>query len=103
MTESVAGSMNGMRFFLPTCCLELLLEVDDRLEGAVAEQDGLGHHVLGQEVGAGLDHHDRVAGARDDQVEIGLLELRVRGVDHELAADASDADGSRWGPGTGSR
>ena len=67
-----------MRFGLPTALAELLLEVDDRLERAVAEQDGLGHHVLGQELGAGLDHHDRVAGAGDDQVELRLLELRCR-------------------------
>ena len=58
--------------------LELLLEVDDRLQGAMAEQDGLGHDVLGQEVRAGLDHHDRVARAGDDQVELGFLELRCR-------------------------
>ena len=55
--------------------LDLLLEVDDRLERAVPEQDGLGHDVFGQEVGAGLDHHDRVARAGDDQVELRLLEL----------------------------
>ena len=41
-----------------------------RLERAMPEQDGLGHDVLGQELGAGLDHHDRVAGAGDDQVEL---------------------------------
>ena len=58
------------------------------------EQDGLGHHVLGQEVGAGLDHHDRVAGAGDDQVEIGLAELAVGRVDDELAADPADAHGA---------
>ena len=58
--------------------LELLLEVDERLEGAMAEQDRLGHDVLGQEVGAGLDHHDRVARAGDDQVELGVLELASR-------------------------
>ena len=72
--------------------LELLLDVDEGLEGAVAEQDRLGHDGLGQELGAGLDHHDRVAGARHDEVELGLLELRVGRVDDELAADATDAD-----------
>ena len=71
---------------------ELLLEVDERLERPVAEQDGLGHDVLGQELRAGLDHHDRVAGAGDDQVELGVLELAVRRVDDELAVDPADAD-----------
>ena len=57
---------------------ELLLDVDERLERAMAEQDGLGHDVLGQELGAGLDHHDRVAGAGHDEVELGVLELGCR-------------------------
>ena len=61
------------------------------------EQDGLGHHVLGQEVRAGLDHHDRVARAGDDQVELGLVELAVGRVDDELAADPADANRRRWG------
>jgi hypothetical protein len=58
----------------------------------VAEQDRLGHHVLGQELRAGLDHHDRVAGAGDDQVELRSLELAVRRVDDELAVDPADTD-----------
>ena len=73
---------------------ELLLDVDERLEGAVTEQDGLGHDVLGQELGAGLDHHDRVAGAGHDQVELRLLDLAVGRVDDELAADPADPDGA---------
>ena len=72
--------------------LELLLDVDERLQGAVAEQDRLGHDGLGQELGAGLDHHDRVARAGDDQVELRVGELAVGRVDDELAVDAADAD-----------
>ena len=45
---------------------------------AVAEQDRLGHDVLGQDLDARLDHHDRVAGAGDDEVELRLGELRCR-------------------------
>ena len=71
--------------------LELFLEVDDGLECPVAEQDGLGHDGLGQQVRAGLDHHDRVARAGDDQVELGVLELAERGVDDELTVDPADA------------
>ena len=50
--------------------------------------------VLGQELGARLDHHDRVARAGDDQVELRLRELAVGRVDDELAADAADAHGA---------
>ena len=77
---------------LPDRLLELLLEVDERLERAVAEEDGLGHDRLGQQLCAGLDHHDRVARTGDDQVELRVGELGVRGVDDELAVDPSDAD-----------
>ena len=72
---------------------ELLLEVDQRLEGAVAEQDPLGHDLLGQDLGTRLDHHDRVARSRDDQIEVGVLELAVGRVDDELATDAADSHG----------
>ena len=60
----------------------------------MAEQDGLGHHVLGQELGARLDHHDRVARAGDDEVELRVRELAVGRVDDELAVDAADAHGA---------
>ena len=60
----------------------------------MAEHDRLGHHVLGQDLGARLDHHDRVAGAGDDQVELRLVELAVRRVEDELAVDAADAHGA---------
>ena len=83
-----------MRLGLPTRLLELHLEVHDRLEGAMAEQDRLGHDGFGQELGAGLDHHDRVLGPGDDQVELRVGELRVGRVDDELAVDPSDADRS---------
>ena len=58
----------------------------------MAEQDRLSHDGLGEELGAGLDHHDRIAGSRDDEVELGIRELAVGRVDDELAADAADAD-----------
>ena len=35
----------------------------------MAEHDRLGHDVLADDVGTGLDHHDRVTGTRDDQVD----------------------------------
>ncbi len=72
--------------------LQLQLQVDERLERAVGEEDRLGHHVLGEDLRAGLDHHDRVARTGDDQVELAVLELRHRRVDDELTVDAAEAD-----------
>ncbi len=62
----------------------------------MSEEDGLCHDVLGQELGAGLDHHDRVAGTRDDQVELGVGQLAVRRVDDELATNAADPHRADW-------
>ncbi len=47
----------------------------------------------GRYLGAGLDHHDGVTGTADDEVELRLVHLAGRGVDHELAIDATDPDG----------
>ena len=58
----------------------------------MAEEDGLGHHLLRHELRAGLDHHDRVTGAGHDEIELGVLELRDGRVDDELAVDPADPD-----------
>ena len=71
---------------------ELVLELDRLLELAVAVGDGIGHDRLRQDLGAGLHHHDRLAGAGHDEVELALGELAVGRIGDELAADATDAD-----------
>jgi len=58
----------------------------------MAEQDRLRHDVLRQELRSSLDHHDRVARAGDDEVELRALEVAVGRVDDELAVDPADAD-----------
>ena len=73
---------------------QLLLQLDERQQRAVPEQDRLGHDVLGEDLHARLDHHDRVARARDDEVELGVGELGVRRVEDELAVDVADAHGA---------
>ena len=71
---------------------QLVLHVDERGDRPVGEHDRLGHHVLGQDLDAGLDHHDRVAGAGHDQVELRLGELAGGRVEDELAVDPADVD-----------
>src|SRR3990170_3043860 len=58
------------------------------------EPDRVGHDVLGEEPGARLDHHDRVARAGDDQVELRVHQLADGRVDDELTVDAADAHGA---------
>ncbi len=83
----------GLSLGLADLALELFLQIDQRCERPMTEHDRLGHHGLGQDLRPGLHHHDRVAGPGHDEVEFGLLELRDRRVEHELAADAADPDG----------
>ena len=48
--------------------------------------------LLGDFLGARFDHHDRVLGAGDDQVERAALALLEGRIDDELAVDQADAD-----------
>jgi len=68
-----------------------LLQVDALLQLALAVLDRIGHDRLGQNLCAGLDHHDRVAGTRHDEVERALGQLAGRWVGDELAVDPPDA------------
>ncbi len=74
----------------------LFLDVDKRLESPVAEEDRVGHDVFGHDRCAGLDHHDGVAGAGDDQVDVRALKITHRGIDDELAIDTPDSNGADW-------
>ena len=73
---------------------QLLLDVDERLQRAVAEQDRVGHDVLAQQLRAGLDHHDRVSCPGDDEVELRVGQLADGRVHDELAVDPPDAHGA---------
>ena len=52
--------------------------------------DRVGHDRLGQDLGSSLDHHHRLAGAGDDEVEVAVVELGVGRVRHEGAVDVAD-------------
>ena len=74
---------------------EVFLRVADLHDLGVRELEGLEDLVLGDLLGAGLDHRQRVSRADDDQVERALLlDDLQRGVEDELAVDAADADGA---------
>ena len=57
----------------------------------VAAPDALEEQLLGDLVGARLDHHHRVLGAGHDQVEVRDVALAVGGVHDHLAVDQPDA------------
>ena len=67
---------------------------------AVGEHDGAEHLLFGQLLGFGFDHHHRVAGAGDDEVETAFGDLGLGRVEHVLAvleADARAADRAHEG------
>src|SRR6185437_3651053 len=83
---------------LPRLLGGLLGELDDRLDHllalAVGEHDGAEHLLLGQLLGFGFDHHHRIAGAGDDQVEVAFGDLALRRVEDILTVLEADARGA---------
>ena len=70
--------------------LQVELQIDERLDGGMGEEDRLEHHVLAQFTDLALDHDHGVAGTGDHQVESGLLELTLARIEHVLAVDVAD-------------
>ena len=65
---------------------------DDFLDGRVRRFERADDLLFGDLFRAGLDHHDRVIRARDDEIEPRFFALLVRRIDDVVAADQADAD-----------
>ncbi len=63
---------------------DLVLESDDLLIDLMPRADAAQDDLLGYAGCPSLDHHHRVAGAGDHQVDAALLELVIGGIDHVL-------------------
>jgi hypothetical protein len=73
---------------------QLVDGLDRALHLLVPEDHGAEHHVLGKLVRLGFDHHHALLGPRNDQIELGLLELRGGRIDHVLPVDVAHAAGA---------
>ncbi len=71
---------------------ELVLSLAEGGKGLLAKFHGGEHVVLGDLLGAGLDHGDEVGRAAQLQVQIGVLALLIGGVDDKLAGLHVTAD-----------
>ncbi len=73
---------------------ELLLLLAEGGDGLLAKGHGCEHVLLGDLVGAGLEHGDVGGGTRELEVEVGVVLLLIGRVDDELlgVAVAADAD-----------
>ncbi len=65
--------------------------LDHRLEMPVPEHHGAEHDVFAQLLGFGLHHQDRVAGAGDDELKLGIDHLVERWIEHILVVHEADA------------
>ena len=63
---------------------EALLSLAELRDGLLAEIHGAQHKILGNLVGAGLDHGDVIGGTGDGELEVGGFLLLVGGVHDEL-------------------
>jgi hypothetical protein len=70
----------------------LLLRLEQRLDGALPEEERLDHVVLAHFLAAALDHEDGLAIGRQDDVDVALVALRLAGVGDELPVDPAHAD-----------
>ena len=70
---------------------ELDDRLDHRLEVPVTEHHRAEHDLFGQLFGFRLHHHHRVLGAGDDEVELALLHLVERRIEHVFVVDEADA------------
>ena len=60
---------------------------------AVGEHDGAEHDLFRKLLGFGFDHHHRIVGAGDDEVELAFLDLVHRRVELIFAVLVADAGG----------
>ncbi len=68
--------------------------VDRGLQFAMAEHHRAKHHVLGQQLGLGLDHQHGIGGAGDHQFEFGLLQLAGGRVEQVATVPITDLGGT---------
>ena len=71
---------------------ELLHRAAELLDLRVRDVERVEDLGLGDAIGAGLDHQDRLLGPRDDQVHVELLERLLLGVDDEVTLELPDSD-----------
>ena len=72
---------------------DFLLQFVQRRDHLARVVDRLDHLGLWHLIGTGLNHHDRVLGPGDHEVEVSLFQLLVCRECLELTVDAPDADG----------
>src|ERR1700753_30669 len=71
---------------------QLLDRGGDLFDFAVGDVEGVEDLGLGDALGAGLDHQDRLVGAGDDQVQVQFFVRLLGRVDDEVTVQFSDAD-----------
>ena len=71
---------------------EVVDQCDDLLDRGVRGVEGFDRLLLGDFLGAGLDHHQAVFAAGDDEVELAFLPLLERRIDDVLPVDQTDPD-----------
>ena len=65
--------------------------LDHRLEMPMAEHHGAEHDLFGEFLGFRFNHHHRIAGAGDDEVELAFLHLVDCRIEYVFVVDESDA------------
>ena len=89
-------------FFLPTAAFSSSIAGDDLLDRGVRRFERADHLRLADFLRAGLDHHDAVIAAGDDEIERALLALVVGRVDDVRRRRPCRRERRQWSSRTGS-
>src|SRR5262249_5631017 len=74
---------------------ESLDQLNDLNNVLMPEQNRLKHSFFGHLTSEAFDHGDGIASAGNNEVQIAVLHLRMRGHGDEVIADSADADAAR--------
>ncbi len=69
-----------------------LLNLNQRLNGFVPEDERLDHILFADLFGAGLNHQNGVGSTRNAQIQVGIFNFLISRVGNELPVDTADAD-----------
>ncbi len=92
LAQGIGGSYGMLERRQPDRFEQLLLQRDHFLVEAMRLHDGVAHLGLGQLFAEPFDHHHRLFGAGDNEVEVAVFELLGCREGDQLAVDACQAN-----------
>ena len=92
-SSAVSRSLHGeLALGLARAALQLFLHREYRLHRLVRREQRFEDDLFVNDLGAALEHHDRLGAGRDDERHVAAFELGVRRIDDDFALDPAHPD-----------